>query len=47
MFNNANVLFRTQFINGKSTVERQALRYNSADNEANEKINQRRYKWKV
>ncbi|CAG9329662.1 unnamed protein product [Blepharisma stoltei] len=31
MFTNANVLFRTQFIDGKSTVERHALRINSAD----------------
>ena len=31
MFTNANVLFRTQFIDGKSVIERHALTNNSAD----------------
>ena len=34
MFTNANVLFRTQFTDGKSIVERHALATNSADEAA-------------
>lgn len=37
MFTNANVLFRTQFVEGRSMVERHALRSNSADDEKNRK----------
>ena len=33
MFTNANMLFRTQFIEGRSVIERHALRQNSADEE--------------
>ena len=34
MFTNANVLFRTQFVDGKSVVERHALAANSADEQS-------------
>ena len=37
MFTNANVLFRTQFVEGRSMVERHALRSNSADDEKSRK----------
>lgn len=37
MFTNANVLYRTQFIEGRSTIERRALRENSADQERQRK----------